>query len=84
MTRAQGRCENPECGGQPSDTTESGEAILEVDHVDRIAEGGRDHPLQMIALCPNCHAMKERGSKREELRETLREVAKSAHDQWFR
>ncbi|MFJ9429965.1 HNH endonuclease [Streptomyces sp. NPDC101490] len=82
LLRCQGACENPACGGQPVDVTDSGEAILEVDHVERIAEGGRDHPIQMIALCPNCHAMKERGSNREALKVIFLEVAKDAHDQW--
>ncbi|MGW3682504.1 hypothetical protein [Streptomyces prasinus] len=47
-----------------------------------MAEGGRDHPVQMVALCPNCHAMKERGSKRHALQAILREVAADAHRRW--
>ncbi|WP_405556497.1 HNH endonuclease [Streptomyces canus] len=82
LVRAQGSCENPACGGQPADVTDDGQAILEVDHVERIAEGGRDHPSQMVALCPNCHAMKERGAARAALRSVLLDVAKHGHKLW--
>ncbi|MCX5204584.1 HNH endonuclease [Streptomyces sp. NBC_00237] len=79
LWRSGGRCENPGCGGQPDDVTDRGLPLLEVDHVEEIAGGGRDHPSQMIALCPNCHAVKTRGSRREELRKVFREVARKEH-----
>ncbi|MEU8773335.1 HNH endonuclease signature motif containing protein [Streptomyces sp. NPDC048606] len=82
LLRCEGRCENPGCTGQPTDVTEQGAAILEVDHVHPLAEGGRDHPEQMVALCPNCHAMKTRGSRREQLRRQLVDVARAAHRRW--
>ncbi|MFE2128634.1 hypothetical protein [Streptomyces amritsarensis] len=47
-----------------------------------MAEGGRDHPRQMVALCPNCHAMKDRGTSREALRALLRQVASTEHERW--
>ncbi|MFF0163856.1 hypothetical protein ACFYRY_41100 [Streptomyces sp. NPDC005263] len=43
--------------------------------MDDHAQGGRDHPGAMIALCPNCHANKTRGADRSALRERLRCVA---------
>ncbi|QKW22898.1 HNH endonuclease [Kitasatospora sp. NA04385] len=79
VLRSGGRCENPSCGGQPADVTDTGEAILDVDHVEDISAGGRDHPVNMVALCPNCHAVKTRGSTRETLRAVLRAVAEEAH-----
>ncbi|MDH6545825.1 HNH endonuclease signature motif containing protein [Streptomyces sp. SPB4] len=82
LLRAAGRCENPACGGQPKDVTDEGAAILEVDHIWEIAKGGRDHPVQMVALCPNCHAMKGRGRNREALRKVLLEVAHKVHTAW--
>ena len=42
-----------------------GRPILEIDHVHDLALGGADDPAQMIALCPNCHAIKTRGTTRE-------------------
>jgi hypothetical protein len=67
LLRSNGRCENL-CAGQPDDVTDSGDPILEVGHIDDRAGWGRDHPEQMIALCPNYHATKTRGRSRETLR----------------
>lgn len=79
LGRSGGCCENPQCAGQPSDVTDRQQPILEVDHVVDLALGGRDHPSQMVALCPNCHAVKTRGRTREALREILLKVAAERH-----
>ncbi|GGX33534.1 HNH endonuclease [Streptomyces lomondensis] len=79
LSRSQGRCENPDCTGQPADVTDRNHPILEVDHVIDLTRGGRDHPSQMVALCPNCHAVKTRGRTRETLREVLLRVAGERH-----
>jgi 5-methylcytosine-specific restriction protein A len=79
LERCGGRCENPACSGQPDDVTDADLPILQVDHIEPIAEGGRDHPVQMIALCPNCHAMKTLGRKRAALAERLLRVAQERH-----
>ncbi|MFF9652432.1 HNH endonuclease [Streptomyces sp. NPDC014622] len=79
LSRSQGRCENPHCTGQPTDVTDARLPIIEVDHVVGLALGGRDHPMQMVALCPNCHAVKTRGSTREALRAVLLAVAAERH-----
>jgi 5-methylcytosine-specific restriction protein A len=80
LLRSGGRCENPRCAGDIQDSTDRGEPILEIDHVHDLALGGPDHPAQMIALCPNCHAIKTRGSSREELRPVLLEAARHHHN----
>ena len=82
LLRSLGRCENPHCAGQPADVTTSGAPILEIDHITELGDGGRDHPSVMIALCPNCHAVKTRGRGREELRAILRAVAAERHTAW--
>ncbi|MEU6813228.1 HNH endonuclease signature motif containing protein [Streptomyces sp. NPDC046860] len=79
LGRSEGRCENPECAGQPEELTDRGLPLLEVDHVRDLALGGRDHPGQMVALCPNCHAVKTRGRSRERLRTLLLRVAEERH-----
>ncbi|MYS87882.1 HNH endonuclease signature motif containing protein [Embleya scabrispora] len=79
LDRCGGRCENPQCRGMPDDLTLQGLPILEVDHIEDLALGGRDYPENMIALCPNCHAMKTRGRQQEEMRKRLRKVAEEAH-----
>lgn len=83
LTRCEGACENPGCEGAPSDVKDSGWPILEVDHIYDIAKGGRDAPEQMIALCPNCHAVKTYGTTREALRDRLLSVALEAHAAWL-
>ncbi|HEY2404194.1 MAG TPA: HNH endonuclease signature motif containing protein [Steroidobacteraceae bacterium] len=81
LVRSEGRCENPDCTGDIHDLTDSGTPILEVDHIHDLALGGPDDPAQMIALCPNCHAIKTRGRTRDELRELLLAVAKQRHQE---
>jgi 5-methylcytosine-specific restriction enzyme A len=79
LIRSEGHCENPRCPGQPSDLTDKGAPILEVDHIHELADGGPDDPEQMVALCPNCHAVKTRGRTREQLREVLLDISKQRH-----
>ena len=79
LLRSEGHCENPRCTGEPQDSTDAGRPILEVDHIQDLARGGPDHPEQMIALCPNCHATKTRGRTREQLRRELLAVARHRH-----
>jgi len=85
IIRSKGRCENPECllPDLPY-RTKAGEPLLEVDHVDDHASGGRDHPQAMIALCPNCHRNKTHGLDGPELAECLRTVALRRHEEWER
>jgi 5-methylcytosine-specific restriction enzyme A len=80
LLRSEGHCENPRCTGEPQDITDAGHAILEVDHIHDLAKGGPDRPEQMIALCPNCHAIKTRGRTREQLRHELLTVARRRHE----
>ena len=54
--------------------------ILEIDHIHDLALGGDDDPLQMIALCPNCHATKTRGTKRDELKPIFLATARRRHE----
>ena len=80
LLRSEGHCENPTCGGDIRDVTDTGAPILEVDHINDLALGGDDNPAQMIALCPNCHQVKTRGSTREQLRGVLSATALQRHE----
>ena len=71
LLRSQGHCENPHCTGEPQDIINTCHPILEVDHIHDLAKGSLDHTEQMIALCPDCHAVKTRGRTREQLRHGL-------------
>jgi 5-methylcytosine-specific restriction protein A len=79
LLRSEGYCENPRCTGEPQDITDAGRPILDVDHIQDLAQGGPDYPSQMIALCPNCHAIKTRGRTREQLRQELFTIASQRH-----
>lgn len=79
LVRAGGKCESLRCTGMPAETNRAGEAILDVDHVHDLAKGGEDHPRNMVALCPNCHAVKTRGANVQRWRRELAQVALRAH-----
>jgi hypothetical protein len=81
LLRSEGRCENPGCTGDVHDLADSGHPILEIDHILDLALGGADDPAQMIALCPNCHAIKTRGRTRNALRPALSAVALRRHEE---
>lgn len=83
ILRSKGRCENPDCTGDINDVTDRGEPLLEVDHIHDLAKGGPDDPIQMIALCPNCHKIKTHGSTRGQLSQTLLAVARQRHQKLF-
>ena len=80
IRRSGGNCESPECAGHPKELTSKGEPILQVDHIHDLAKGGDDLPKNMIALCPNCHALKTLGVDRERLRRVLRRTAQQHHE----
>ncbi|WP_429170445.1 HNH endonuclease [Ensifer sp. LBL] len=53
LRRAKGLCEYD---GEPAPFSRSnGEPYLEPHHIERVSDGGPDHPKHVIALCPNCH-----------------------------
>lgn len=79
LVRCGGLCENPGCAGQPVDVKDDGSAILEVDHVHALEDGGPDLPWNMVALCPNCHRVKTYGRTRKELTRALGELARRKH-----
>ncbi|MBU6996887.1 MAG: HNH endonuclease [Theionarchaea archaeon] len=53
LKRANGTCEG--CGKKAPFLKEDGTPYLEVHHLNRLSDGGPDHPNSVIALCSNCH-----------------------------
>lgn len=51
--RANGICEL--CGMPAPFKRLDGRPFLEAHHLDRISDGGPDHPAHVAAICPNCH-----------------------------
>ncbi|MFF1527985.1 HNH endonuclease [Cellulomonas sp. NPDC058312] len=79
LIRSGGQCESARCTGMPGEPNRQGEPILDVDHIRDLARGGADHPLNMVALCPNCHASKTRGAFALRWRSELARVAAAAN-----
>jgi 5-methylcytosine-specific restriction protein A len=50
---------------------DDGEPYLEVHHLHRLSDAGPDHPDNVIALCPNCHARVHNGANGEAFNQTL-------------
>jgi hypothetical protein len=46
------KCANPSCRGI---------LTLDIHHLDYVSNGGRDSADNLLALCPNCHAMHHKG-----------------------
>ncbi|MER5896964.1 HNH endonuclease signature motif containing protein [Streptomyces sp. NPDC001876] len=84
IRRSKDNCESPECAGHPKERTTAGEPILQVDHVQDLAKGGPDIPSNMIALCPNCHALKTYGVNKDQLRRLLAATARRLHTEALR
>lgn len=79
LVRSAGRCESHQCTGMPAEMNRQGEPILDVDHIVDLALGGDDHPTNMAALCPNCHACKTRGANARRWRVELSKSVRAAH-----
>ncbi len=79
LARAGDMCESPWCTGMAADKARTGGALLEVDHVQDLALDGDDHPSNMVALCPNCHATKTHGDQADRRRKQLTKVASERH-----
>lgn len=47
------RCANPACRTI---------LTIEIHHLDRVSEGGSNTPENLVALCPNCHALHHKGT----------------------
>lgn len=80
LERSEGQCESRRCTGMPSGLSRKGLPILDVDHIRDLASGGDDHPLNAVALCPNCHAAKTRGPDADSWRTELLTIAATAHN----
>lgn len=81
LLRSGGRCENPKCttpGGRVADVKANGDPILEVDHIVDLGGEGADIVSNMIALCPNCHAIKTYGTTSETLRAEFAAIRSAA------
>lgn len=72
IERSKGKCEGCKCNAPFQ--TKSG-PFLECHHVHRLADGGPDHPKNVVALCPNCHRRAHYAEDAENFNNMLKEVA---------
>lgn len=70
--RADGVCEG--CGSDAPFSTKDG-PFLECHHIFRLADGGPDHPQNVIALCPNCHRRAHYSKDRKAFNDQLAKVS---------
>lgn len=54
LLRSNGTCED--CLKAAPFIRRNGEPYLEVHHIVALATNGGDHPANVVAICPNCHA----------------------------
>lgn len=80
VARSQGFCEG--CGEKAPFNTKNG-PFLECHHVHRLADGGPDHPRNVVALCPNCHRRAHYALDAETFNNTLKSVAIEAEQNAF-
>ena len=59
LSRARGNCEG--CLNEAPFLKRNGQPYLEVHHIKELSKGGSDSPINVIALCPNCHTRVTRG-----------------------
>lgn len=75
LLRAGGNCES--CGKRAPFVTKANIPYLEPHHIDRLSDGGIDHPQYVGAVCPDCHREIHFGENGESKNEALRSVIQS-------
>lgn len=63
LVRSRGKCEG--CNNNAPFLRKNDKPYLEVHHLNELSKNGHDSPLNVIALCPNCHARVTHGKDGE-------------------
>jgi 5-methylcytosine-specific restriction protein A len=69
LLRAKGQCEN--CGKDAPFVNSNDIPFLEVHHIFSLSDDGPDHPLNVAAICPNCHREAHYGKQMAKLKNYL-------------
>ena len=69
LLRANGQCEN--CGKDAPFVNSNNIPFLEVHHIFSLADDGPDHPINVAAICPNCHRQSHFGKDMQTLKVKL-------------
>jgi 5-methylcytosine-specific restriction protein A len=71
LARAQGHCELCEAPA-PFNRKSDGTPYLEPHHINRLSDGGLDHPKYVGAICPTCHRLIHFGENGQHRNDELR------------
>jgi 5-methylcytosine-specific restriction protein A len=74
LLRAKGQCEN--CGKDAPFVNSNNIPFLEVHHIFSLSDDGPDHPINVAAICPNCHREAHYGNDMQTLKDKLSEKIK--------
>lgn len=74
LLRANGQCEN--CGKDAPFVNSNNIPFLEVHHIFSLSDDGPDHPINVAAICPNCHREAHYGQDMQTLKDKLSEKIK--------
>jgi 5-methylcytosine-specific restriction protein A len=69
LLRANGQCEN--CVEDAPFLNSNNIPFLEVHHIFSLADDGPDHPINVAAICPNCHREAHYGKDKQTLKDKL-------------
>jgi 5-methylcytosine-specific restriction protein A len=78
LLRSHGICEN--CGKDAPFLNSNNIAFLEVHHIFSLADDGPDHPINVAAICPNCHREAHYGKEKETLKDRLAKKIREKED----
>ena len=70
LARSSGVCEG--CFTPAPFIRRNGQPYLEIHHLMELAGGGSDHPANVAAVCPNCHARVTHGKDGREFNSEIR------------
>lgn len=70
LNRANGVCEMCDKPA-PFIRSSDGSPYLEPHHIDRLSDGGPDHPAHVAAVCPNCHREAHSGLEAQTIKKKL-------------
>jgi ferredoxin len=76
LCRSRGACEG--CLHPAPFMRRNGEPYLECHHITALADGGADHPLNIAAVCPNCHSRVTHGKDAVEHNARIAQNVKAA------
>lgn len=76
LVRSRGNCEA--CENPAPFMRRNGQPYLEIHHIRSLGDGGADHPLNVAAVCPNCHSRVTHGKDADSYNAVIEQNVKAA------